>query len=53
VSADSAPIGDARALYHDGVLSHVNDAAARAGARPGMPLKTFVEMLTGAAHAGR
>jgi hypothetical protein len=34
VSADSAPIGDARALYHDGILSHVNETAARAGARP-------------------
>ena len=46
VSADSAPIGDARALYHDGILSHVNGAAARRGARPGMPLKEFVEILT-------
>ena len=53
VSADSAPIGDARALYHDGVLSHVNAVAARAGARPGMPLKSFIEMLTEAARAAR
>jgi hypothetical protein len=45
VSADSAPIGDSRALYHDGILSHVNQAAARNGARPGMALKEFVEML--------
>ena len=49
VSADSAPIGDARALYHDGVLSHVNAAATRAGARPGMTLKAFVDILTAAA----
>lgn len=49
VSAASAPIGDARALYRDGILSHVNETAARAGARPGMPLKTFVAMLTAAA----
>ena len=49
VSADSAPIGDSRALYHDGVLSHVNDTAARLGARPGMRLKDFVEILTAAA----
>ena len=33
-SAGSAPIGDARALYRDGVLSHVN-AAGRAGGRGG------------------
>ena len=45
VSAESAPIGDARALYRDGVLSHVNQAAARLGARPGMTLKAFVDTL--------
>ena len=50
ISADSAPIGDARALYHDGVLSHVNRAAERAGARPGMSLKEFVEILLKAAR---
>jgi len=49
VSADSAPIGDARALYHDGILSHVNQAAQRAGAQPGMPLREFVDILTAAA----
>src|SRR5262249_18286163 len=52
VSADSAPIGDARALYHDGVLSHVNQAAARLGAHPGMTLKAFVDPLTAAAKSG-
>src|ERR1700722_11300294 len=45
VSADSAPIGDARALYHDGILSHVNQAASRLGAHPGMTLKVFVDIL--------
>jgi hypothetical protein len=50
VSTDSAPIGDSRALYNDGVLSHINEAAARAGASPGMPLKEFVEILTVAAR---
>jgi hypothetical protein len=49
VSADSASIGDARALYHDGVLSHVNQAAARLGARSGMTLKAFVDTLLAAA----
>jgi hypothetical protein len=44
-SADSAPIGDSRALYHDGVLSHVNGPAERAGARVGMRLTDFVDLL--------
>ncbi len=44
-SADSAPIGDAQALYQRGILSHVTSAAARAGASVGMPLKAFVERL--------
>jgi hypothetical protein len=48
-SADSAPIGDSRALYRDGILSHVNGAAARLGGRVGMPLKEFVDLLIAAA----
>lgn len=44
-SADSAPIGNSRALYRDGILSHVNRAAARLGGRVGMPLKEFVDLL--------
>lgn len=51
VSADSAPIGDSRALYHDGVLSHVNQAATRAGGRAGMRLEDFVDILTAAARS--
>jgi len=51
ISADSAPIGDARALYHDGVLSHVNQAAARLGAHPGMTLRAFVDVLFAAARS--
>jgi hypothetical protein len=51
VSADSAPIGDSRALYHDGVLSHVNQAAARSGARPGMTLTAFIDILFAAARS--
>ena len=42
-SADSAPIGDSRALYRDGILSHVNGPAIRAGARVDMALKDFVD----------
>jgi len=53
VSAESAPIGDARALYHDGVLSHVNRAAERAGARPGMSLRAFIDILTEASRTTR
>jgi hypothetical protein len=48
-SAESAPIGDSRALYHDGVLSHVNGPAVRAGAQVGMRLKEFVDVLIAAA----
>ncbi len=44
-SADSAPIGDSRALYHDGILSHVNGPASLRGGRVGMKLKDFVERL--------
>jgi hypothetical protein len=48
-SADSAPIGDSRALYRDGILSHVNGPAARAGGRIGMKLKDFIDILVAAA----
>jgi hypothetical protein len=48
-SADSAPIGDSRALYRDGILSHVNGPAARAGGRVGMKLKDFIDILVAAA----
>lgn len=44
-SAESAPIGDSRAIYADGILSYVNEAAENLGAKPGMSIKTFVEML--------
>jgi len=45
VDCNSAPIGNARAIYADGVLSHVNETAARHGAKPGMALKAFIDML--------
>ena len=48
-SADSAPIGDSRALYHDGILSHVNGPASARGARVGMRLGDFIESLVAAA----
>jgi hypothetical protein len=43
--AASAPIGNARAIYEDGVLSHINDTAARLGGRPGMTVKAMVDLL--------
>jgi hypothetical protein len=48
-SADSAPIGDSRALYRDGVLSHVNGPARHLGGREGMALREFVDILITAA----
>ncbi|HTR86986.1 MAG TPA: hypothetical protein VMI56_21070 [Reyranella sp.] len=48
-SADSAPIGDSRALYRDGVLSYVNSPAAARGGRVGMKLSDFIETLIAAA----
>jgi len=47
-AAASARIGDARSIYHDGVFSHFNQAAAERGARPEMPIKAFVDMLLAA-----
>jgi hypothetical protein len=49
VAADSAPIGDSRALYHDGILSHVNGPAAQSGGRVGMKLHDFIDLLLAAA----
>jgi hypothetical protein len=48
-SADSAPIGDSRALYHDGILSHINGPAAVHGGQVGMKLFGFIKVLTIAA----
>ena len=41
-SADSAPIGDSRALYRDGILSSVNGPASAREARVGMKLVDFI-----------
>lgn len=45
VDCRSAPIGNARAIHADGVLSHVNETARRHGGRAGMRLRDFVETL--------
>ncbi len=52
VSALSAPIGDARACYEEGILSHLNETARRAGGRAGMPLKQFVDILLARVRSG-
>jgi hypothetical protein len=48
VAAMTARIGDGVSTYRDGVLSRVNDAARRLGARPGMRAQAFVAALAGA-----
>ena len=48
VSAASAPIGDARAEYEYGVISHLNETARRAGGVVGEPLRDFIARLRGA-----
>jgi hypothetical protein len=45
VSAMSAPIGDARAIYRDGVLSRVNATARSIGIAPGQKLRDAVHQL--------
>lgn len=49
-SADSAPIGDSRALYRDGVLSYINGPASMRGAQVGMKLNDFIETLIATAR---
>lgn len=48
-SADSAPIGDSRALDRDGILSSINGPASSRGARVGMTLADFIGILIAAA----
>ena len=51
VSAASAPIGDARAAYNEGVISHLNRTALAMGGIVGEPLKTFIDRILSAARA--
>lgn len=46
VSHHSARIGEARSSLADGVISHVNDAAATMGARPGLRLQDWLVTLS-------
>lgn len=41
VSHSSARIGDARSIWNTGMISHVNELAAKWGARPGMSCQDF------------
>jgi len=45
VAASSARIGDGMSTLEDGIVSHVNEAAARLGAVPGMPARRLVRLL--------
>lgn len=49
VAAATARIGEARALWATGLLSHVNAAAAACGARPGMSVPDFAALFGAAA----
>jgi len=44
-SADSAEIGNAQSIYREGVLSHVNETAARLGGYAGGRIFEFVDSL--------
>jgi hypothetical protein len=52
VSADSAQIGDARASYDAGIISHLNQTAHALGGTVGQPLKIFVDRILSLARAG-
>lgn len=45
VSANSARIGDARSIFDDGILSHVNETARFAGGEAGQTVMQFVSLL--------
>lgn len=49
VAHDSARIGDGRSTYEDGVVTHVNETAAGAGAEPGMTAIAAVDRIAAAA----
>jgi hypothetical protein len=51
VDCASARIGDARSMWDTGVLSHVNETAAAAGATPGQSVPAFADLFH--RHDGR
>ena len=52
VSAASAPIGDARAGYNEGVISHLNETALAMGGKIGEPLRAFIDHILLLARTG-
>ncbi len=48
VASDSAEIGDAISTFRDGIVSAVNDTAARLGAAPGQAARDLVAILVAA-----
>lgn len=50
VSANSARIGDARSVFEDGVISHVNETGRLAGGEAGQSVKEFVAILRKSAN---
>ncbi|HEV2302026.1 MAG TPA: hypothetical protein VGR91_10700 [Stellaceae bacterium] len=52
VAAASARIGEGRSTWEDGVISRVNDRAARLGARRGMTAREFVAIVRRAPTEG-
>jgi uncharacterized protein YunC (DUF1805 family) len=49
VSHLSAELGDARSIYHDGIVSVTNARAAQLGVRPGMAAREAAELMLQAA----
>lgn len=49
VAHDSARIGDALDAWQNGVVTHSNDRAAKAGVAPGLPVKRAVALFAAAA----
>ncbi len=53
VDCFSARIGEGLSTYRDGILSRVNEIAARLGAQPGMSARAFVALCVEAASGRR
>ena len=51
VAAASARIGDARSTWGTGTITHVNQSAAKAGARPGISTMEFADLMIASARA--
>jgi hypothetical protein len=47
VDGRTARIGDARSVWDTGVLAHLNELAVTSGARPGMRVRAFADLVAG------